>query len=102
MHTRAPHRQPRPNSLVPNRLFGLQPGNETAPINTVRRKPHLISGRFDLEFGGEYSMLCAESAAVRNSPAATCFRVMTEEDSEGEEVIIVKVSPAPRPNAKQR
>ena len=47
-------------------------------------------------------MLCAESAAVRNSPATTCFRVMTEEDSEGEEVIIVKVSPAPRPNAKLR
>lgn len=47
-------------------------------------------------------MLCAESAAVGNSPAATHFRVMTEEDSEGEEVIILKVSPARRPNAKQR
>ena len=46
-------------------------------------------------------MLCAESAAVGNPPA-TRFRVMTEEDSEGEEVIILKVSPASRPKAKQR
>ena len=47
-------------------------------------------------------MLCAESAAVGNPPAATRVRVMTEEDSEGEEVIILKVSPACRPKAKQR